>query len=69
MFAVVPCQWWRIIGSYSEETSGKYKKFIVRSILKQNTLKTTISGWKLDKKRAPKDSLVLFTGRRRSGLH
>ncbi|MED9090836.1 hypothetical protein RCM64_09770, partial [Escherichia marmotae] len=37
LFAVVPCQWWRIIGSYSGLTSEKYKNFIVRSIFRQNT--------------------------------
>ncbi|KDZ00751.1 hypothetical protein AB35_3672 [Escherichia coli 2-474-04_S1_C2] len=38
MFAVVPCQWWRIIGSYSGLTSEKYKNFIVRSLFRQNIL-------------------------------
>ncbi|AQT87283.1 hypothetical protein DN594_15740 [Enterobacter cloacae] len=36
MCAVVPCQWRRIIGSYSEVTSTKYKKLFVRSLFKLN---------------------------------
>ncbi|AHE61251.1 hypothetical protein EAKF1_ch3403c [Escherichia albertii KF1] len=38
MFAVVPCQWWRIIGSYSGLTSEKYKNFINRLLFRQNIL-------------------------------
>ncbi|ATY05597.1 hypothetical protein AL497_25320 [Klebsiella aerogenes] len=36
MFAVVPCQWWRIIGSNSEVTRGNLKKLFVRSIFHHN---------------------------------
>ncbi|EGH40866.1 hypothetical protein ECAA86_02759 [Escherichia coli AA86] len=43
MFAVVPCQWWRIIGSYSGLTSKKYKNFIVRSLFRQNIFNIVFS--------------------------
>ncbi|EDX28108.1 conserved hypothetical protein [Escherichia coli B171] len=43
MFAVVPCQWWRIIGSYSGLTSEKYKNLIVRSFFRQNILNIVFS--------------------------
>ncbi|WP_215250076.1 hypothetical protein, partial [Escherichia coli] len=43
VFAVVPCQWWRIIGSYSGLTSEKYKNFIVRSFFRQNILNIVFS--------------------------
>ncbi|OWQ22849.1 hypothetical protein B7461_20285 [Klebsiella pneumoniae] len=36
MFAVVPCQWRRIIGSNSEVTRGNAKKLFVRSISHHN---------------------------------
>ncbi|WP_079794401.1 hypothetical protein, partial [Salmonella bongori] len=34
--AVVPCQWWRIIGSYLDLTRPKYKKKLNRSFFRQN---------------------------------
>ncbi|WP_206524896.1 hypothetical protein, partial [Escherichia coli] len=43
VFAVVPCQWWRIIGSYSGLTSEKDKNFIVRSFFRQNILNIVFS--------------------------
>ncbi|EOZ3465448.1 TPA: hypothetical protein ACPZD2_002885, partial [Escherichia coli] len=43
VLAVVPCQWWRIIGSYSGLTSEKYKNFIVRSFFRQNILNIVFS--------------------------
>ncbi|EKJ13771.1 hypothetical protein ECEC1865_3774, partial [Escherichia coli EC1865] len=43
VFAVVPCQWWRIIGSYSGLTSEKYKNFIVRSFFRQSILNIVFS--------------------------
>ncbi|HFI6299856.1 hypothetical protein, partial [Escherichia coli] len=43
VFAIVPCQWWRIIGSYSGLTSEKYKNFIVRSLFRQNILNIVFS--------------------------
>ncbi|QAZ70915.1 hypothetical protein FORC82_1224 [Escherichia coli] len=43
MLAVVPYQWWRIIGSYSGLTSEKYKNFIVRSFFRQKILKIVFS--------------------------
>ncbi|HGX3668223.1 TPA: hypothetical protein ACNEJT_004396, partial [Escherichia coli] len=43
VFAVVPCQWWRIIGSYSGLTSKKYKNFIVRSFFRQNIFNIVFS--------------------------
>ncbi|KDV80212.1 hypothetical protein AC95_2915 [Escherichia coli 2-052-05_S4_C2] len=43
MLAVVPCQWWRIIGSYSGLTSEKDKNFIVRSFFRQNILNIVFS--------------------------
>ncbi|EOD0452469.1 hypothetical protein ACJEAW_004656, partial [Escherichia coli] len=43
VFAVIPCQWWRIIGSYSGLTSEKYKNFIVRSFFRQNILNIVFS--------------------------
>nr|EGD9508163.1 hypothetical protein [Escherichia coli] len=43
VFAVVPCQWWRIIGSYSGLTSEKYKNLIVRSFFRQNILNIVFS--------------------------
>jgi hypothetical protein len=35
VFAVVPCQWWRIIGSYSGLTRGNLKKFSDRAFFQQ----------------------------------
>ncbi|EPP7306905.1 TPA: hypothetical protein ACGGHL_003954, partial [Escherichia coli] len=43
VFAVAPCQWWRIIGSYSGLTSEKDKNFIVRSFFRQNILNIVFS--------------------------
>ncbi|HGX8533996.1 TPA: hypothetical protein ACJIMQ_004216, partial [Escherichia coli] len=43
VFAVVPCQWWRIIGSYSGLTSEKDKNFIVRSFFRQKILNIVFS--------------------------
>ncbi|RXW27039.1 hypothetical protein DM877_21640 [Enterobacter cloacae] len=40
MRAVVPCQWRRIIGSYSDVTRGNLKKLFVRSLFRLNAYLT-----------------------------
>ncbi|ROS00466.1 hypothetical protein EC848_4599, partial [Enterobacter sp. BIGb0359] len=42
VYAVVPCQWRRIIGSYSGLTRGNLKKDSVRSISRHNVRFLTI---------------------------
>ncbi|MEQ0228896.1 hypothetical protein ABLV17_14095, partial [Klebsiella sp. CN_Kp091] len=49
LFAVVPCQWRRIIGSNSEVTSINSKKQFKRSLFNQTIVWTLILAWFLNK--------------------
>ncbi|AUU88483.1 hypothetical protein C2U55_04900 [Enterobacteriaceae bacterium ENNIH3] len=44
MFAVVPCQWRRIIGSSCEVTSINFKKVFNRLFFQQDAVKSTVKG-------------------------
>ncbi|EPH0095017.1 hypothetical protein QDZ74_004845, partial [Pluralibacter gergoviae] len=49
LFAVVPCQWWRIIGSNSELARINFKKNAKRSVLQQSSVRTSNLAWFLYK--------------------
>ncbi|PYZ44712.1 hypothetical protein DNK66_01925 [Klebsiella aerogenes] len=49
MLAVVPCQWWRIIGGNFEVTSINSKKQFKRSLFNQINVWTLILAWFLNK--------------------
>ncbi|EAA3840328.1 hypothetical protein DOR48_21265, partial [Salmonella enterica subsp. houtenae] len=47
--AVVPCQWWRIIGRYFSLTRPKCKKKLNRSFFKQHLNQKLTFAWFLNK--------------------